>query len=142
MGCSRAGSHLAGVLGGKRGVLAPASPEPPRELHPSPPPRCPSARPAARANTSGVRGSRSGKARGHPIAPGRPLCALPDARPVPGGAASREAAALQPEMLGPGAALPASLELLADRRQLRLTLPGTRPTRAEIAEKRGAGLPG
>lgn len=95
-----------------------------------------------RANTSGVRGSRSGKARGHPIAPGRPLCALPDARPVPGGAASREAAALQPEMLGPGAALPASLELLADRRQLRLTLPGTRPTRAEVAEKRGAGLPG
>lgn len=31
-----------------------------------PPPRCPPARPAARANTSGERGSRSGKARGHP----------------------------------------------------------------------------
>lgn len=32
---------------------------------------------------------------------------------MPGGAASREAAALQPEMLGPGATLPASRELLA-----------------------------
>ena len=45
--------------------------------------------------------------------PGPPLGALPDAWPVPGGAASREAAALQPEMLGPGATLPASRELLA-----------------------------
>lgn len=53
------------------------------------------------------------KGPGPPPAPGRPLRALPDARPVPGGAASKEAAALQPEMLGPGAALPASRELLA-----------------------------
>lgn len=39
----------------------------PREsAAPLPPPRCPPARPAARSNTSGARGSRSGKARGHP----------------------------------------------------------------------------
>lgn len=53
------------------------------------------------------------KGPGPPPAPGRPLRALPDAWPVPGGAASKEAAALQPEMLSPGAALPASCKLLA-----------------------------
>lgn len=119
----------------KAGCPGTSEPRTRESAAPLPPSRCPPARPAAHANTSGARGSRSGKARGYPHAPGRPLGALPDAWPAPGGAASKEAAALQPEMLGPGAALPASHELLAAGASSGSLCLGTRPTRAEVAEK-------
>lgn len=107
------------------------------------PPRCPPARRAAhakhkrRARLPGRKGPRP-PSRTRPPAP-----CLTEPWPAPGGAAGREAAALQPVMLGPGAAPPGLPRAPGSRRQLGLALPGgARPTRAEVAEKEaraGAG---
>lgn len=96
---------------------------------PLPPPGYPPARRAARAAP--------GAERPAPTPPHTrpPAPRLTGPWPAPGGAAGREAALLQPVMLNPGAAPPGLPKAPGSRRQLRLALPGDRPTRAEVSEK-------
>ncbi|OBS59724.1 hypothetical protein A6R68_09157 [Neotoma lepida] len=134
LGCSRSRSHRAGLLGGKRGVLAPASLSP-TEC------RVPPSAPLPIRQAGRTREPKQGALLPRRKGPRPPSCTRPPAPrltgpwPVPGGAAGREAAALQPVMLGPGTAPPGLPRAPGSRRQLRLALPGGRPTRAEVAEK-------
>lgn len=69
----------------RRKARCPGTSEPgiPESAAPLPPPCCPPARPAARANTSRARSSRSEKARGHPPPPSQALRSAPYRTPGP-----------------------------------------------------------